>query len=358
MRVLGIETSCDESAVAILEGEGERLRVLDSLVSSQIEVHKEYGGVVPEVAARNHALNLPILIKKILGKKRGDVFDAIAVTSGPGLITSLRVGTDAARALAFAWNKPLIAVNHLEGHVYANWIVKGETPKFPALALIVSGGHTELVLMRGHGDYVLIGATRDDAVGEAFDKVAKVLGLGYPGGPNVAKLATKGRPDAIAFPRPMIKSKDLDFSFSGLKTAVAVEVGRVESGERATSLASDVVKRVRRRESGVVRKADVCASFQAAAIEVLVEKTVRAAQELKPNTVLLAGGVSANVALRKALAAAVSGRLKGVEYREPELAYTTDNASMIAAAGYFSALKGHFSDWRTIEPRAQWEIGV
>jgi N6-L-threonylcarbamoyladenine synthase len=334
MRVLGIETSCDESAVAILEGKGDRVSVLDSIVSSQIEIHEEYGGVVPEVAARNHALNLPIILKRILGKGREKAFDAVAVTSGPGLITSLRVGTDTARVLAYAWGKPLVGVNHLEGHIYANWI-GAEPPKFPALALIVSGGHTELVLMRGHGDYLLLGATRDDAVGEAFDKVAKVLHLGYPGGPKVAKLAEKGRPEAIAFPRPMIASKDYDFSYSGLKTAVLVETNRARR-----------------------KKADVCASFQAAAIEVLVEKTVRAVKEFKPKTVLLAGGVSANLVLRKALGRAVADRLPGVAYREPDLAYTTDNASMIAAAGYFALKAGKRSDWRTLDPQAHWEIGV
>ncbi|TAL19205.1 tRNA (adenosine(37)-N6)-threonylcarbamoyltransferase complex transferase subunit TsaD [Patescibacteria group bacterium] len=368
MRILGIETSCDETALAIVEGKGERVRVARELVASQVKIHKKYGGVVPEVAARRHAEVMPWMLKKMLGRERARAFDVIAVTAGPGLITSLRVGVDTARSLAYAWGKPLVAVNHLAGHIAANFIdeitntkyqipnTKFQIPnsnrkslsykpfaisraRFPALALVVSGGHTELVLMRDHGVYELLGATRDDAAGEAFDKVGKLLGLGYPGGPAVAKRAEKGDPHAIPFPRPMIHSKDFDFSFSGLKTAVAQYL--------------DVQHPV-----GHPDIADICASFQEAAVDVLVEKTIRAARRVKPKTILLAGGVAANKELRKRLGIEVARQLPTANCRPPPMKFTTDNAAMIAAAGYFMARKKQFADWRTLEPRANWEIGA
>jgi N6-L-threonylcarbamoyladenine synthase len=335
MRILGIETSCDETALAIVEGRGERTNLVRSLVASQVAIHKKYGGVVPEVAARCHAEALPAMLDELLGKTRSRTFDAIAVTAGPGLITSLRVGVDAARSLAFAWQKPLIAVNHIEGHIAANWLDSKGLPQFPVLALVVSGGHTEIILVRDHGEYDMLGATRDDAAGEAFDKVAKVVGLGYPGGPAVSKSAEGGDPTAIPFPRPMLASGDLDFSFSGLKTAVLQHV----------------------QVHGRRRVADIAASFQAAAVDVLVKKTIVAAGQVQPKTIVLAGGVAANTVLRTALRLAVSERLPGVQYIEPRLAYTTDNAGMIAAAGYYLFQKGRVSDWQTLEPDAQWEIG-
>ncbi len=335
MILLGIETSCDETALAFVEGKGDRVRVIKSLVASQIKIHRRYGGVVPEVAARSHALALPLLLKKILGRERERAFDAIAVAAGPGLITSLRVGTDAARSLALAFDKPLLAVNHLEGHIFANWL-GGRIPELPALALIVSGGHTELVLVRGAGDYLLLGATRDDAAGEAFDKVASMLGLGYPGGPEVSRLAEKGNPEVVPLPRPMITSRDFDFSFSGLKTAIRQTVSRRPAPKRA----------------------DIAASFEAAVVEVLLAKTMAAAKVTAPKTVLLAGGVAANRALRKALRNAVKKELPGVRYAEPSLEYATDNGAMIAAAGYYLARAGRSNDWRDLEPSAQWEIGV
>ena len=380
MKILGIETSCDETAVAIVEGRGERVRVIRDAVASQIRIHARYGGVVPEVAARAHVEKIDALLRGLrtadYGLRRdGKGIDAIAVTAGPGLITSLRVGVDVARTLAWAWDKPLVGVNHLEGHIYANFIGdengkkrggKGKEKgiRFPAVVLIVSGGHTELVLMTRHGKYRLLGATRDDAAGEAFDKVAKILGLGYPGGPAVSKLAARGNPDAIDFPRPMIGSKDFDFSFSGLKTAVLYKVRdnfpslRAERSEAKQSRDHGIASSSRvlgtPRNDKFVR--DVCASFEKAAVDVLVEKTIRAAKKYRVKTVLLAGGVSANRRLRKDLGRAVSARLSATHYSLPTLAYTTDNAAMIAAAGYFRARKRQFADPLKLEPRANWQL--
>lgn len=336
MRILGIETSCDETALALVVGKAGKLKIERSLVASQIDIHKKFGGVVPEVAARQHAEVIPHLLKEILKDVSEKDIDAIAVTAGPGLITSLRVGTDVARSLSFAWNKPLIAVNHIEGHIAANWLEAKDPPTFPVLALIVSGGHTELVLVKDFGNYTMLGATRDDAVGEAFDKVAKMLELGYPGGPEVSKKALEGDMNAIDFPRPMIGSENLDFSFSGLKTAVLQHVQR-----------ADLLKDV----------PDICASFQAAVVDVLVSKTLKAALAVHPKTILLAGGVAANTTLRAALRHAVSERLPKIHYVEPSLEYTTDNAGMIAVAGYFLAQKKKFSDWKDVLPDSQWEIG-
>src|SRR3989338_8471740 len=225
MRILAIETSCDETAIAILEVRSGKFEVRSNVVLSQIKTHKPFGGVVPNLAMREHRKNLPIILKRVLKEAKlplgslASKLDAIAVTYGPGLEPALWEGINFAKDLAKKWRVPLVGVNHLEGHIYASWL-GGEPPKFPILALIVSGGHTELVLMKKHLNYKILGETRDDAAGEAFDKVARMLGLGYPGGPKIAKLAEKGKPKAISFPRPMINSKDFDFSFSGLKTAV------------------------------------------------------------------------------------------------------------------------------------------
>ncbi len=353
IRILGIETSCDETSLALLSATGGRFVVEKVLTASQVLIHKKYGGVVPEVAAREHAETIFPVLKKMLplDAARGNPrIDAIAVTAGPGLITSLRVGVDAARTLAWLWKKPLVAVNHVEGHIAANWLPRAKTGRgpippssarlpriaFPALALIVSGGHTELLLMRGFGRYELLGATRDDAAGEAFDKTAQLLGLGYPGGPVVAKLAERGNPSAVKLPRPMIASGDFDFSFSGLKTAVR-----------------DVIE-ARGKKPKV---ADICASFQAAAIEVLVTKTVAAAKKTQAKTVLLGGGVAANRALRATLAAAVAEALPRVAYREPDLAWTSDNAAMIAAAGHFALRTKRYADPLALGPDANWELG-
>lgn len=340
MRILGIETSCDETSIALVSAQRGQLRVEKLVTASQILTHKKYGGVVPEVAAREHAETFFPVLKKIVSNPRRPNIDAVAVTSGPGLMTSLRVGVDAARTLAWMWQVPLIGVNHIEGHICANWLPtkKRVTTKivFPAVVLIVSGGHTELLEMRGFGDYRLLGATRDDAAGECFDKTAQLLGLGYPGGPAIARLAADGNRTAFALPRPMIRSGDLDMSFAGLKTAMRL-----------------LVEQSPRR----LPTADVCASFEQAVVDVLVAKTLLAVKQVKAKTVLLGGGVSANRHLRQSLSGAVKKNLPRVKYYEPDLVWTTDNAAMIAAAGYFRLRSGERTDPRTIAPDANWELG-
>ncbi|MBU0531345.1 tRNA (adenosine(37)-N6)-threonylcarbamoyltransferase complex transferase subunit TsaD [Patescibacteria group bacterium] len=332
MKILGIETSCDETAVALVEGEGDSVRVVKSLVASQVKDHAKYGGVVPEVAARKHVDVLFGLLMAAKIDRTGQGIDAIAVTRGPGLAPALRVGTEAAKTLATLWGKPLVGVNHLEGHLYS--VLLGTTPgralsqvtacrlSFPALGLIVSGGHTELVLISDYGKYELIGETRDDAAGEAYDKVAKLLELGYPGGPIISKLAKEGDRTAINFPRPMLESGDFDFSFSGLKTAVLYYL--------------------RDNGSGIMDKADVCASFQEAVIDVLVAKTAKAIEQFAPNSVLLGGGVSANPRLRSRLKSAV--KKHGLDLLTAPIKYTGDNAAMIATVGYFRARANEFDD--------------
>ncbi|MFC1788141.1 tRNA (adenosine(37)-N6)-threonylcarbamoyltransferase complex transferase subunit TsaD, partial [Patescibacteria group bacterium] len=274
----------------------------------------------PEVAARKHAQIIMPLLLEVGIDPQGSGIDVVAVTAGPGLVPALRIGVELGKALAYMWHKPLVAVNHLEGHLYSNWLEQNK-PAFPCLALLVSGGHTELILMKDHGQYELIGMTRDDAAGEAFDKVAKLLGLGYPGGPEISKQAEQGNPEAIAFPRPMLESGDYDFSFSGLKTAVAVYL--------KANPKHDI--------------ADVCASFQAAVIETLVIKTMKAVDKYQPQSVILSGGVSANKKLRDDLGTAVLSR-SGITYHAPDLFLTGDNATMIAVAGYYRALAKDFVD--------------
>lgn len=335
MRILGIETSCDETSLALVRAERGRFVVEKVLTASQVLTHKKYGGVVPEVAAREHAETIFPVLKKLLGDVRRPKADAIAVTAGPGLITSLRVGVDVGRTLAWLWRKPLVAVNHIEGHIAANWL-SDHRIVFPAVALIVSGGHTELLRVKALGRYELLGATRDDAAGEAFDKVAQLLKLGYPGGPAVAKLAERGDARAVPLPRPMIASGDLDFSFSGLKTAVR---GILEAKGKKPKLA------------------DLCASFEQAVCDVLVAKTVAAAKKVRAKTVLLGGGVAANARLRTMLAAVVAERLPRARYVAPELSWTSDNAAMIAAAGYFAFKAKRLADPLTLAPDSGWELG-
>lgn len=339
MRILGIETSCDETSAALLHVSKGVARIEKHLTASQVLKHAEYGGVVPEVAARLHVETLPLLIDE-LGVTRKDL-DGIAVTRGPGLITSLRVGTDFARALAYGWELPLVGVNHIEGHIAANWIDKkiASAYSFPALVLVVSGGHTELILMKGFGKYERIGSTLDDAAGEAFDKVAKMLDLGYPGGPAVSKRAVLGNAEKFAFPRPLLNQPNFDFSFSGLKTAVLYTLQRKKEWS-----AEDVN--------------DICASFQAAVVDTLVAKTIRAAKAKKVKTVFLAGGVAANGPLRERLAAAVKKELPRVEAVIPSLAYCTDNAAMIAMAGYFRLSKKKSDPWKGMLADPAWELGL
>lgn len=336
MIILGIESSCDETAAAIVE-DGHRL--LSNVVHSQIDIHSVYGGVVPEVAARSHIEMINPVIDRALSEAKlsWDDIDAIAVTYAPGLIGSLLVGTLAARTLALTKNKPLYPIHHVEAHVYANFItdqandvaltLPSKQPTFPMLALIVSGGHSQLVLFKDHGDYELLGQTQDDAVGEAFDKVAKILGLPYPGGPSIAKMAESGNDRAYTLPKARM-SGAYDFSFSGLKTAVlrAVqkEVG-VETSFPSHELAAHL---------NDAQKADFAASFQRTAIETLVDKAEKAFHDHAPASIVIAGGVAANQELRRQL----SERLPiDIEYAPMQLC--TDNAAMIATLGYYEAQK-------------------
>ena len=306
--ILAIESSCDETAVALVRRGREQLV---SLVSSQIALHAPFGGVVPEVASRAHVELITPMISDALEQAQIEPaqLDAIAATAGPGLIGALLVGVAAAKALAYSWNKPYVAVNHLEAHAYASFL---ENPALepPLLVLLVSGGHTQLVVMRGHGNYELLGATIDDAAGEAFDKVARFCGLGYPGGPVIDRLANDGDPTAVRFPRAL-RGEGFDFSFSGLKTAVITHV----------------------RKNPEMSMADVAASFQAAVVDVLVEKAIAAAQSAGVNRVVLTGGVAANSGLRTGLAAA--GRAAGLDVYLPSRAMCTDNAAMVGAAAWW-----------------------
>lgn len=352
MRVLAIETSCDETAVAVLKTDGAQFVMEQNLIASQIKDHAKYGGVVPEVAARRHVEVLYPLLMAARVSREGTGIDAIAVTAGPGLVPSLRIGVEAAKTLALLWNKPLIAVNHLEGHLYSAFLeapmlasprpmlLTLRQPVFPVLALLVSGGHTELILMRDHGQYELLGRTRDDAAGEAFDKIAKLLGLGYPGGPVVSKRAAQGNRKAIAFPRPMLDSDDLDMSFSGLKTAVSYYLqGRLPEQQQA-------------------EVNDICASFEQAVVEVLVAKTLRTAEQVSPKTILLTGGVSANTHLRMELAHRVRQRWPQMQLFFAPIQYTTDNAAMIALAGSFRAQAQQYVDPLVLEANPRLELVV
>lgn len=309
--ILGIESSCDETAAAVVAG---GRRVLSNTVASQVDLFRKYGGVVPEIASRKHLeLILPVIREALetAGVRLGDI-DAIAVTHGPGLVGTLLVGLSAAKALAFGLDKPLIGVNHLQGHIYANFLVEPE-PAFPLVCLVVSGGHTDLIYMAGHGQMELLGRTLDDAAGEAFDKVARSVGLGYPGGPQVERLARSGDPEAVPLPRAQTEGP-YDFSFSGLKTAVLQYVQR-------TGPLNDQ------------QRADLAASFQRAVTAVLVDRTLKAAQDRGVRQVILAGGVAANGALRQEMRAALEPR--GIALGYPPPALCTDNAAMIAAAGYY-----------------------
>ncbi len=311
MIVLGIETSCDETAAAVLEG---GRKVLSSIVASQDDVHAPYGGVVPELASRRHLEVVGPVVRRALDTARvalGDI-EGIAVTQGPGLVGSLLIGCSVAKALAYARALPLVGVNHLEGHIYAAFL-EAQPPGFPFLALVVSGGHTALYLARERGRYERIGQTRDDAAGEAFDKVAKLLGLGYPGGPVIERVGATGDARAIAFPTAQMSDGAPDFSFSGIKTAVSLHVRRAGPLDPA-------------------QVADIAASFQATVVKMLVRKTVRAARRLAVDRIVLTGGVAANGPLRESLGRECAER--GWELFIPSKRLCTDNAAMIAAAGH------------------------
>jgi N6-L-threonylcarbamoyladenine synthase len=335
MIILGIESSCDETAAAIVE-DGRTL--LSNVIHSQIDIHTVYGGVVPEVAARSHIEVINPVINRALhdAKLSWDDVDAIAVTYAPGLIGSLLVGTLAARTLAVLKNKPLYPIHHVEAHVYANFL-NAEAPKFPMLALIVSGGHSQLVLFKDHGDYILLGQTQDDAVGEAFDKVAKIIGLPYPGGPSIAAAALSGDPKKYPLPKAKL-SGDFDFSFSGLKTAVLRSVQR-EVGVDFTFPSHELPGRL-----NDLQRADFAASFQSIAVETLVDKTEKAFRKYAPASVVIAGGVAANQELRREL----SRRLPlAIDYAPVDLC--TDNAAMVATLGYYYASTQVASDPLVLE---------
>ncbi len=341
MRILGIETSCDETGIAVVEKTRVGLHVRSSVITSQIATHKKYGGVVPEVAAREHVPAILPLLTLALREAKTSLanIDLIAVTRGPGLLSALSVGVETARTLSWTAGVPLLGINHIEGHLAANWLDRpARRIRFPVLGLVVSGGHTELVSASRPGAWKLIGRTRDDAAGEAFDKVAKIFGLGYPGGPEISQQAVGGSPARFRFPRPMAASPDSDFSFAGLKTSVLYFLQKKHWVSRPPKRALP----------------DLCASFQQAVVDVLVGKTVRAAKRLRPKSVLLAGGVAANGELRRQLRTAVE-RLGGIRYLEPALQYCTDNAAMIAAAASFHQIPAKHS-WRRVHADPNWEL--
>ncbi len=361
MRVLALETSCDETAAAVVS---DGRRVWANVVASQIALHQRHGGVVPELAARGHVTSIIPVARMALAEADVELaeIDVIAVTSGPGLAGSLLVGVNAAKALAYGLDRPLVTVNHLEGHIYANWLCAAgaldpaPAPTFPLVCLLVSGGHTELILMTGHGQYTHLGRTLDDAAGEAFDKAARLLGLSYPGGPAIEISARDGDPDAFALPRAWLGDSH-DFSFSGLKTALLREINPYRL---PASPSSDVAELFPEHRPPTFRLglpvADLAASFQAAVIEVLAVKTARAAIALGARSVLLAGGVAANSALRRRVSAELATQsptdTTPPPVRVPPLEYCTDNAAMVAGAAYYVLRQGGQAGWEAdIHPR-------
>lgn len=319
--ILGIESSCDETAAAVVRNGRE---VLSNVISSQVPIHKIYGGVVPEIASRKHIEAADGVITQALedaGMTIDDI-DAVAVTYGPGLVGALLVGLSEAKGFAYATGKPLLGVHHLKGHIAANYITNTEWEP-PFLCLVVSGGHTHIIMVDDYQHYHILGKTRDDAAGEAFDKVSRAIGLGYPGGPQIQKAAEKGDPEAIHFPRPCLDEEGYNFSFSGLKSAVLNYLNQQQMMGKE------------------INTDDVAASFQAAVVEVLTTKTIQAAKDCKVKRVAMAGGVSANKALRESMEAAC--RKNGMEFCRPEIILCTDNAAMIACAGYYEYEKGQSS---------------
>ncbi|MBI5465708.1 MAG: tRNA (adenosine(37)-N6)-threonylcarbamoyltransferase complex transferase subunit TsaD [Candidatus Kerfeldbacteria bacterium] len=360
MLILGLETSCDETSVAILNLNRRQLRLAGFTVASQTTLHAPWGGVVPELAARRHTEVIVPLIDGTLkqaGTKPAQL-DLITVTAGPGLITSLQVGVETAKALAAAWHKPLLGVNHIAGHLVSpflssgQWLTAKNKNTWPAIALVVSGGHTELYLMPSLAQWKLLGKTLDDAAGEAFDKVAKMLNLPYPGGPEVAKLAKEGNPLAFALPRPMINRRDYNFSFAGLKTAVLYTLKKENQGTRSEATLRVITRRVK-------LVANICASFQQAAIDVLVGKTIKAAREYRARSIIVSGGVSANQELRQQMRQRMNESLPGARLFLPELKFTGDNAAMIALAGAIqTTARGRKlkDNWATLQAKANWEL--
>ncbi len=323
MNVLGIETSCDETGVALFDT--ERGLVAHAL-HSQVDLHAVYGGVVPEIASRDHVRMLLPLIQQVMSEAGIEKPDSIAYTAGPGLVGALMVGGGMANGLGLAWDCPVIPVHHMEGHLLAP-MLEDRPPAFPFLALLVSGGHTMLIAVRALGDYRLLGTTLDDAVGEAFDKTAKLLGLGYPGGPALAAMAEDGNDRAFAFPRPMLQKPGFDFSFSGLKTAVMLEVKKAEA-------------------AGKLCREDIAASFQRAAVDTLIGRSIQAARSEQLDRIVVAGGVGANRLLRKEIAERFDG-----EVYYPRMEFCTDNGAMIAVAGAMRLAEARAADIIKAQPR-------
>lgn len=323
INILAIESSCDETAAAVVHN---GRKVLSNIISSQIDLHKLYGGVVPEIASRKHIEKINQVIEEAL--KEAEVtlkdIDAVAVTYGPGLVGALLVGVAEAKAIAYAAGLPLVGVHHIEGHISANYIEHPELEP-PFLCLVASGGHTHLVCVKDYGKYEILGRTRDDAAGEAYDKVARAIGLGYPGGPKIDRIAREGNPDAIKFPKANVDGAKYDFSFSGLKSAVLNYInGCKMKGESFDP-------------------ADIAASFQKAVVEVLVEKSMQAAEDYSMRKFAIAGGVASNTALRTAMEATCAKR--GIQFYHPSPIYCTDNAAMIGAAGFYEYLAGTRHGW-------------
>lgn len=319
MIILGIETSCDETSASIIKTDKNgKIEVLSNIISSSLPLHSKTGGIIPEIAAREQLKYIIPVIKEatsVLKDSKKEI-DYIAVTMGPGLIGSLLVGVETARTLSYVWNKPLIGVNHLFGHIYANWINKDKI-EFPLVSLIVSGGHTDLVLIKNHGDIIWLGGTRDDAAGEAFDKVGRLLNLPYPGGPQIEKMALKVDKDLYKFPKPLIDSKDFDFSFSGLKTAVLREV------ENHKDFTDEFISHI-------------SFSLQEAVFKVLIEKTLKAVSTFNAKSILLGGGVAANQKLKEEFEKEIQNRNLKTSFYVPEKNFCTDNAAMIATAAFYN----------------------
>lgn len=375
MIILGIESSCDDTSVALIEASEKGFLILSEKTASQIDIHKKYGGVVPEIAGRKHAEAIVPLIEEVLALQHLNTTthkhhkpDMIAVTAGPGLITGLLVGVETAKTLSYLWNVPLVAVNHIDGHIHSVEIPSSNFQsliQFPALCLVVSGGHTELLFSTEHNSYSLIGKTRDDAAGECFDKVAKLLGLEYPGGPKISQFAAEGNPNAIPFPRPMLNEKGdfsaksgptFGWSFAGLKTAALywlrdhpLAATKIHNLDRLPGITGTLG--IQPNDPTIH---DFCASFEQAIVDVLVGKTMRAVEQYEPKTVILAGGVAANKKLRNTLQEKLT-IYNSTTFTTPTLQYCMDNAAMIAVAGYYKALKKQFTSWQDITVDPNWK---
>ncbi|MFH1947338.1 MAG: tRNA (adenosine(37)-N6)-threonylcarbamoyltransferase complex transferase subunit TsaD [Candidatus Magasanikbacteria bacterium] len=386
MIILGIESSCDDTSVALLDitdaptplnppfptrgrdrqGSGETIKILAEKTANQIEIHKKYGGVVPEIAGRLHAEKILPVVEEVM--KNQPKPDVIAVTSGPGLITGLLVGVETAKTLSYLWNVPIVSVNHIEGHIHSVQVKsrtqgasvfseksKVKSLRYPILSLVASGGHSEIILSTEEGKYERVGGTRDDAAGECFDKVAKLLGFDYPGGPKISKFAETGNPKAIKFPRPMINSKNFDFSFSGLKTSALYWLHDHKLSAMHTSPIQQPagIFGIQKEEITIN---DFCASFEQAIVDLLVFKTLKAIKKYQPKTVILGGGVSANKKLRETLKSEIKLQSPNSLFLIPYSLYSMDNATMIAVAAYHHAKNKNFTNWQDLQANPNWKV--